>query len=74
MNTPKQTFPSGNDSVLHPSPAYDKIKPKQSRVECPICGRLLAKAEPTTVVSDLLIRCGRCGTLVRLEWNIAPEP
>lgn len=70
MNAAKQTFREG----LNNTPACDRIKAKQSRVECPICGRLLAKAEPTTVVSDLLIRCARCGTMIRLEWNIAPEP
>lgn len=70
MNTPKQTF----SQVLHNTPACDKIIATQTPVKCPVCGFLLAKAEPTTTVKNLLLYCRKCRKPVRVNLNIAREP
>lgn len=70
MNTVKQTF-------MHPlqsSPACDRINATQRRIECPGCGFLLAQAEPTTIVRDLLLYCRKCKRPIRVNLNIAREP
>ena len=74
MNTPKQTFCAQTNKVLHNSPARDRIIAKQTPVKCPACGFLLAKAEPTTEVRDLLLYCRKCRKTVRVNLNIAREP
>lgn len=45
-----------------------------SLIKCPVCGFLLAKAEPTTRVTDLLLYCRRCRMQVRLNLNNTSEP
>lgn len=73
MNTPKQTFHARNDSVLHSSPACDRIKSKQRPFKCPACDKkTILFYLPTTEVRDLPVECKRCG--VTSLVNISPEP
>ena len=43
-------------------------------IKCPLCGFLLAKAEPATKVENLLLFCRKCRKQVRVNLNIAREP
>ena len=70
MDTTKQTF----TAQLQSSHTCDRIKATRKRIECPSCKFLLAEAEPTTVVRDLLLYCRKCKRPVRVNLNIAKEP
>ena len=74
MDTPKQTFSQQTNTVLHNSPACDRIKPKQTDIKCPACGFLLARSEPNTQVKNLLLYCRRCRKQVRVNLNSELEP
>jgi len=75
LNTPKQTFHTGNDSVLHPSPAYDKIKANPEWLVCPVCRKQkLARILATTEVKDLVLHCKRCNREVVVNSLIEPVP
>lgn len=50
------------------------MKTNQRPITCPVCGFLLARAEPTTRVTDLLLFCRKCRKQVRVNLNIAREP
>lgn len=76
MNTPKQTFPATNKSVLHNSPRCGKILVIEGWLICPTCrGRRILKLLPTTKVTDLPVYCKSCRseTIVNIPTQ-EPEP
>ena len=63
MNTPKQTFPERTNTVLHNSPAYDKIlSVKDGWLSCPRCRRnhRVLKILPNTFARNLRVYCRDC--------------
>lgn len=74
MDTPKQTFPMAMKSVLHNSPACDKIKANQRRVTCPDCGFLLARVLPGASASGLLLYCRKCRKQIAVNIPKPSEP
>ena len=61
MNTPKQTFPATNKSVLHNSPRCGRIDAEQRWLMCPACGQWkVLRLLPNTEARNLPVYCKRC--------------
>lgn len=75
MNTPKQTFSDETKSVLHNSPARDKIKANRTKFRCPVCKRqLLFLLVPDTEVKNLPVWCKTCKREVIVNISLSHLP
>ena len=88
MDTPKQTFPMAMKSVLHNSPACDrintnkgwrltpdgKIESTRPSLVCPRCKLALGKLLPETEAKNLVVYCKRCKQESIVNISSVPVP